>query len=392
MAWRPARTVTSADLVRRARPVGWPSCRPAGRARGVRRGGRARLRAVGVRGAADRRAASRGSASTPTTAHPQRGRLDRHSAVHLDKGCYRGQETVARVHTLGRPPRRLTLLHLDGSENRLPAAGPTGHARREGGRLRRQLAPATTSSARSRWPWSSATSRWTADARGRRRGRRRRRSWSTPRSACTCGRSAESARPPARPGVRIGSPPSSGCEPVEPGAPSRDASSGEGGRRRPRLHRPADRGGAGHPGRGGHRRRRQRRHREGGQPRRGRRSSSPTSRSAVSGAVAMGRLTRARTEMPRGRRLHHRGADAVHATTTPPTCSYVRAAAEQIAPRAARRRAGHPGVDLAAGHHPAGQRVAGRAAPRPAAARTPPTASRTCTSRTARSGCCPAGS
>ena len=44
-------------------------------------------------------------------------------AVHLDKGCYRGQETVARVHTLGRPPRRLTLLHLDGSENRLPTAG-----------------------------------------------------------------------------------------------------------------------------------------------------------------------------------------------------------------------------------------------------------------------------
>lgn len=44
-------------------------------------------------------------------------------AVHLDKGCYRGQETVARVHTLGRPPRRLTLLHLDGSENRLPTVG-----------------------------------------------------------------------------------------------------------------------------------------------------------------------------------------------------------------------------------------------------------------------------
>ncbi len=44
-------------------------------------------------------------------------------AVHLDKGCYRGQETVARVHTLGRPPRRLTLLHLDGTENRLPGQG-----------------------------------------------------------------------------------------------------------------------------------------------------------------------------------------------------------------------------------------------------------------------------
>ncbi len=45
------------------------------------------------------------------------------TAVHLDKGCYRGQETVARVHTLGRPPRRLTMLHIDGSDNRLPAVG-----------------------------------------------------------------------------------------------------------------------------------------------------------------------------------------------------------------------------------------------------------------------------
>ncbi len=45
------------------------------------------------------------------------------TAVHLDKGCYRGQETVARVHNLGHPPRRLVLLHLDGSEDRLPARG-----------------------------------------------------------------------------------------------------------------------------------------------------------------------------------------------------------------------------------------------------------------------------
>jgi tRNA-modifying protein YgfZ len=44
-------------------------------------------------------------------------------AVHLEKGCYRGQETVARVHTLGRPPRRLVLLHLDGSVDHLPAHG-----------------------------------------------------------------------------------------------------------------------------------------------------------------------------------------------------------------------------------------------------------------------------
>jgi tRNA-modifying protein YgfZ len=45
------------------------------------------------------------------------------TSVHLSKGCYRGQETVARVHNLGHPPRRLVLLHLDGSENRLPAHG-----------------------------------------------------------------------------------------------------------------------------------------------------------------------------------------------------------------------------------------------------------------------------
>jgi tRNA-modifying protein YgfZ len=43
-------------------------------------------------------------------------------AVHLDKGCYRGQETVARVHNLGKPPRMLVLLQLDGSGDR-PATG-----------------------------------------------------------------------------------------------------------------------------------------------------------------------------------------------------------------------------------------------------------------------------
>ncbi|MFI9721281.1 YgfZ/GcvT domain-containing protein [Streptomyces sp. NPDC052396] len=45
------------------------------------------------------------------------------TAVHLQKGCYRGQETVARVHNLGKPPRRLVFLHLDGSEVRLPGHG-----------------------------------------------------------------------------------------------------------------------------------------------------------------------------------------------------------------------------------------------------------------------------
>jgi tRNA-modifying protein YgfZ len=45
------------------------------------------------------------------------------SAVHLEKGCYRGQETIARVHNLGRPPRRLVRLHLDGSVDVLPESG-----------------------------------------------------------------------------------------------------------------------------------------------------------------------------------------------------------------------------------------------------------------------------
>jgi folate-binding protein YgfZ len=45
------------------------------------------------------------------------------SAVHLNKGCYRGQETVARVHNLGKPPRRLVLLHLSGDSEELPPAG-----------------------------------------------------------------------------------------------------------------------------------------------------------------------------------------------------------------------------------------------------------------------------
>jgi folate-binding protein YgfZ len=45
------------------------------------------------------------------------------TAVHLHKGCYRGQETIARVHYLGRPPRRLVFLHLDGSGHLLPERG-----------------------------------------------------------------------------------------------------------------------------------------------------------------------------------------------------------------------------------------------------------------------------
>jgi hypothetical protein len=53
------------------------------------------------------------------------------TAVHLSKGCYRGQETVARVHNLGRPPRRLVLLHLDGSVESLPHRGAVVRANGE---------------------------------------------------------------------------------------------------------------------------------------------------------------------------------------------------------------------------------------------------------------------
>jgi tRNA-modifying protein YgfZ len=45
------------------------------------------------------------------------------TAVHLDKGCYRGQETVARVQNLGRPPRRLVFVHLAGESDVLPDVG-----------------------------------------------------------------------------------------------------------------------------------------------------------------------------------------------------------------------------------------------------------------------------
>ncbi|MDH6537368.1 YgfZ/GcvT domain-containing protein [Aurantimicrobium minutum] len=45
------------------------------------------------------------------------------TAVHLNKGCYRGQETVAKVHNLGHPPRRLAFLSLDGVDVVLPEAG-----------------------------------------------------------------------------------------------------------------------------------------------------------------------------------------------------------------------------------------------------------------------------
>lgn len=58
------------------------------------------------------------------------------TAVHLGKGCYKGQETIARVFNLGKPPRRLVFVHLDGSDHLLPEVGATVRAgEREVGRL-----------------------------------------------------------------------------------------------------------------------------------------------------------------------------------------------------------------------------------------------------------------
>ena len=62
-----------------------------------------------------------GFESDPKTIPNELGTLN--IAVHMNKGCYRGQETVAKVFNLGKPPRRLTLLHLDGSGVDLPAPG-----------------------------------------------------------------------------------------------------------------------------------------------------------------------------------------------------------------------------------------------------------------------------
>ena len=58
------------------------------------------------------------------------------TAVHLAKGCYKGQETIARVHNLGHPPRRLVFLQLDGSQHTLPGRRQRGPCRRAQSRHR----------------------------------------------------------------------------------------------------------------------------------------------------------------------------------------------------------------------------------------------------------------
>lgn len=59
-----------------------------------------------------------------------------HTAAHVAKGCYRGQETVAKVHNVGKPPRRMVMLHLDGSVEIRPETGdPVWHGDRKVGRI-----------------------------------------------------------------------------------------------------------------------------------------------------------------------------------------------------------------------------------------------------------------
>ena len=145
-----------AGLRRRSNWICW--CRasrpPTGRAPG-RRPGSGRPACGPTRRTGWRRCGP-GSASTPTSARSRtRWAGSAVRPVHLDKGCYRGQETVARVHNLGKPPRMLVLLHLDGSADR-PADRRSGAGRRPHGRPPRHRRRPRRSRARSRWRCSSA--------------------------------------------------------------------------------------------------------------------------------------------------------------------------------------------------------------------------------------------
>lgn len=73
---------------------------------------------------ATRIAAWRPRFSTEVDARTMPAELDwLRTAVHVTKGCYKGQESVARILNLGKPPRRLTFLMLDGSAGTMPEPG-----------------------------------------------------------------------------------------------------------------------------------------------------------------------------------------------------------------------------------------------------------------------------
>ena len=179
VTWRPARG-EAYDALRARAP------RPA---RVVRRGRRSRRRPVGVRGAADRprRAPVRRRHRRPHD--PQRGRLDRLRRTH-------GQGLLPRPgdRRPGAHPRPAAAAADAAAPRREREPAAPGRrrpdARGEVGRVRRLVGPAPRGRARSRSRWSSGTSTW-APTSSSTACRPRRRSWSTPRSGCTFGRSAE---------------------------------------------------------------------------------------------------------------------------------------------------------------------------------------------------------
>lgn len=85
-------------------------------------GGRVRVAGISALNAVEIHAWRVGSQEIDERAIPNELDWTR-TAVHLNKGCYRGQETVAKIHNIGHPPRRLTLLHIDGSEGEVPEPG-----------------------------------------------------------------------------------------------------------------------------------------------------------------------------------------------------------------------------------------------------------------------------
>lgn len=90
---------------------------------GIRLAGLMAFTAERVRALEPERATDLDAKSIPHEVPHWIGRGGHAGAVHLNKGCYRGQETVARVENLGRSPRVLVMLQLDGSVPELPAAG-----------------------------------------------------------------------------------------------------------------------------------------------------------------------------------------------------------------------------------------------------------------------------
>ena len=137
------------------------------------RGGCAAGRGLGLRGASGGRAAAAARGRHRRADDPARSGLDRRRAVHLDKGCYRGQETVARVHNLGKPPRMLVLLHLDGSADRPATGDPVLAGGRAGRPARHRRRPRRPRPGRAGAAQARAARRHRADHRRRGRGRRR---------------------------------------------------------------------------------------------------------------------------------------------------------------------------------------------------------------------------